>query len=168
MNPMKTTTRVRADEHGRAMRASTHVARSVATIAAVLVASAAAAARGDALPTDAATGECTVAAQDSAGVTCQTCDATSATPGACATRYTGTTFAYRCRGAGASAWTEVWCDGIRGPGTGTGCGYCTAGVSGGPSPLAAAFLAASLIAWAAWAHARAGRRRARSAAAQGR
>jgi hypothetical protein len=65
----------------------------------------------DVAPPSGYTETSTVALREQPGTTCKTCAAGVATEGACSVTFNMTKFTYVCQTWGASAWTEVWCDG---------------------------------------------------------
>ena len=76
--------------------------------------------------------KCTVEKKEQDGTTCEECGSSYAAGSdtgepTCEDQYSGTDFAYVCQTWGASAWTEVWCDGP--PREGCGCASAPGGVS---------------------------------------
>ncbi|MBI4705366.1 MAG: hypothetical protein HY744_30030 [Deltaproteobacteria bacterium] len=79
-------------------------------LAAAAIALATGAARADIPPPPGYVEQCTVERQQKPGEICEACgESFFREPDACAKRYAGTPFGERCRTAGASVWTELWC-----------------------------------------------------------
>ena len=60
--------------------------------------------------------DCTVEKKEQEGTTCDTCrgwygDASDTGLSECEEKFSSTNYTYVCKTYGASAWTEVWCDG---------------------------------------------------------
>ena len=87
------------------------------------------AARADMPPPDDYVEKCTVALKEQTGTTCEACQNSYESfqgNDPCKTKYTGTNFTHVCKSWGASAWTEVWCDGPPRPesdDSDSGCSY---------------------------------------------
>lgn len=77
-------------------------------------------ARADVPPPSGYVEKCTVEKKQQPGTTCEAC-ASSRSQDACSPKYQGTKFTKVCQTWGASAWTEVWCDGPPKADTGSDC-----------------------------------------------
>ncbi|MFT5679204.1 MAG: hypothetical protein ACI8RZ_000108 [Myxococcota bacterium] len=75
--------------------------------------------------------DCTVDRKEQDGTTCDTCsgsyqDGSDSGLSPCEEQFSDTDYTYACSTNGASAWTEVWCDGP----PAEGCGGCATGTPG--------------------------------------
>ena len=77
--------------------------------------------------------KCTVERKQQPGTTCQACPSFVSQPPAekCDAKYAGTKFKKVCQSRGASAWTEVWCDGPPKPESEGGCSLAPPGATSG-------------------------------------